>query len=233
MLNGVRGWPVLVVALLGTGTARADEAETLYKRGQAAFDAGMYDEALKAWQDSYTRSQAPGLLFNLGQAFRLRGHPGDCALARDRYRRFLDLDPDSPQRDAAKSFADTMERCANEHVTLPLQLSPVHVQRWVGVGLGVAGVALVAAGVYTGRRASSIGDEVTQTCARLAGCDWAYESSRAAQGKRDQWLQYGFLGLGAAALATGAFLIWRDAQHARLSVAVSPHDARIGWSARW
>jgi hypothetical protein len=52
------------------------------------------------------------LLFNVAQAYRLRGRDGDCTRAIEHYRKFLELDPRSPQRAAAVGFITSLETCA-------------------------------------------------------------------------------------------------------------------------
>lgn len=100
-----------VLAGRAHGDSRSD-AERLYREGQTAFDANKLGEALHAWQKSYDLSRAPGLLFNIAQAYRLRAGTGDCALAAATYRKFIAEDPSSPQRATAERFAEETEKCA-------------------------------------------------------------------------------------------------------------------------
>jgi hypothetical protein len=83
---------VLAHAALGTGPAAAQEAERdaeargLFLAGQAAFDSGRFEDALRYFQQSYALSPRPGLLFNIGQAAD-RARVDDIAL--DAFRRYL------------------------------------------------------------------------------------------------------------------------------------------------
>lgn len=99
-------------ALAAPADAEPTEAERLYVEGQSAYDEGRYEIALALWQRSYELSQLPALLFNLGQAYRLRGATGDCANAVAAYRRYLELAPDAPQRPVAEGFLRDLQSCA-------------------------------------------------------------------------------------------------------------------------
>lgn len=83
----------LVVAL--SGTARAQEqpsaadrenAARLYDEGQRHYNLGEYDQAIEKFRQSYYLSNEPLLLFNIGQALRLKG---DCGQALHSYRAYL------------------------------------------------------------------------------------------------------------------------------------------------
>jgi hypothetical protein len=91
----------LICALVVTG-ARAGrteespavaEARALYTDGLRLYRAGVYDEAIAKLQASYRLVPAPGLLYDMAQAHRLKG---DCAAARDLYRAYLDK-PANPE----------------------------------------------------------------------------------------------------------------------------------------
>ena len=58
--------------------AKAAEAAALYDEGKRHFDIGEYAQAIASWKQSYLRSSAPLLLFNIAQAYRLSGN---CAQA--------------------------------------------------------------------------------------------------------------------------------------------------------
>jgi len=58
--------------------ANATEAAKLYDEGKRHFDIGEYAQAIASWKQSYLRSSAPLLLFNIAQAYRLSNN---CAQA--------------------------------------------------------------------------------------------------------------------------------------------------------
>ena len=96
----VRAWALgVLLALLSTapGSARAQggdrdpEARGLYLAGEAAFEAGRFEDALRYFEQSYALSGRPGLLFNIGQA---ADRARLDAIAVDAFRRYLASDPE-------------------------------------------------------------------------------------------------------------------------------------------
>lgn len=61
-------------------------AKALFKQGRAYYDAGAYALAIKEYRKAYRLTPRPLLLFNIGQAYRLKG---DKAQAIVTYQRFL------------------------------------------------------------------------------------------------------------------------------------------------
>jgi hypothetical protein len=249
---------IALVALAAVSTtAAADdptEAEQRYDQGQAAFDANRFDDAVSAWERSYELSKQPALLFNLGQAYRQRRKPGDCARAREAYKKFRELDATSDKRTVAQGFATEMEKCAASETLVPpptaaappmtnaLEVeprrdAPTNPERTTGIaGLAVAGggAALLVTGIYFGHRASSLGDEVTKACA--TGCNWTDYAAKDADGRSDQNKQWIFAGIGAAAIVSGGVLYWLGSQeHTAVPIAITSHrdGAVITWSGSW
>ena len=97
----------IVIALLAS-IAAAQTPEQLYTQGQHAYDEKRYDEAVALWTRSYEASHLPALLFNIAQAYRLGG---DCTKAVASYKKFLELDPKSPQRSTAQSLLGELQPC--------------------------------------------------------------------------------------------------------------------------
>lgn len=71
------------------------EAKALYEKGNTHYNLGEYDEAIEAFKKAYELSQAPGLLFNIAQSFRLKK---DYEQASHFYETYLRLKPDAPNR---------------------------------------------------------------------------------------------------------------------------------------
>lgn len=80
--------------LLMASTAHADERKDIAKRqvtaGLAAQAAGKYDEAIELYNKAYDAVPHPEILFDLGQAYRLKG---DAVSAVDYYERYLTVEP--------------------------------------------------------------------------------------------------------------------------------------------
>jgi hypothetical protein len=66
----------LLVALV-PAVARADQsterAKALFQEGTTLFNVGEFDKAIEAWQQGYKEKPDPGFLYNIGQAYRLKG----------------------------------------------------------------------------------------------------------------------------------------------------------------
>jgi tetratricopeptide (TPR) repeat protein len=242
---------VVLALLLASGVAAAqpNDAERLYTEGQKAYDDKRYDDALAAWDKSYELSHLPGLVFNIAQAHRLHG---DCWKAVEAYRKFVELDPSSPQRATAEGLIKELEPCKDapapvvEHHDAPLPPPPPKVRISVGqtdhvdvdrghgkrvaaVAVAIAGLAAIGTGVYFGGRADSLATEVHDACAM--GCAWADVKDRDAEGHTAALVQWGLLGAGAAALVTSGILYYVGAtDHG--TVAVTPHGggATLSWA---
>jgi tetratricopeptide (TPR) repeat protein len=86
---------LLLVALAPAGEVQ-EAARQAANRGMAAYNLGSYEEAARAYEESYRQVQDPVLLFNLGQSWRLAGNPEKALIA---YRSYLRTAPaDAPNR---------------------------------------------------------------------------------------------------------------------------------------
>jgi tetratricopeptide (TPR) repeat protein len=101
---------LLAAALLASTTASAQpakpdapqtdeqkraEAKALYNKGINHYNLGEFDPAIAAFRQAYGISSAPGLLFNIAQAFRLKK---DYEQASYFYTTYLRLKPDASNR---------------------------------------------------------------------------------------------------------------------------------------
>ncbi|HZS39647.1 MAG TPA: hypothetical protein VFF06_22600, partial [Polyangia bacterium] len=91
---------LLLVALLGSATAaRADDgaaaAKQHYDEGTKAYDLGRYLEAAKEYETAFRIKDAPELLFNIAQAYRLAD---DHRRAMRSYRAYLRRLPSASNR---------------------------------------------------------------------------------------------------------------------------------------
>lgn len=56
-----------------TRLAQMEQAKALYANGKSLYDEGLYDQAVKAFEESYSLSGQPALLFNIANAFERLG----------------------------------------------------------------------------------------------------------------------------------------------------------------
>jgi len=89
------------------------EAQALYQRGLARFEAHAYPGAVADFQAAYALDPVPDLLFAEAQAERLRG---DCTRAVVLYQRFLATTPPRLQVDATQI---ALARCAQQLAERP------------------------------------------------------------------------------------------------------------------
>jgi hypothetical protein len=92
---------VLVVFSVGTGTARAQDADKartpdaekarqLFQQGSKYYDIGQFDRAIEAWQQGYEQKPDPSFLYNIAQAYRQKEDPGKAIFF---YKSFLRNSP--------------------------------------------------------------------------------------------------------------------------------------------
>jgi tetratricopeptide (TPR) repeat protein len=226
-----------ILAALEASAVAAPTPEELYAEGQVAYDKADYATAIADWQASYKASGANGLLFNLAQAYRLRG---DCKQALFTYKRFVAIDPSVDQRALADDFIRELEPTCGAVVAAPATDRPVdapgRTMKLAGIATGGAGVVLFVTGVALGHHASTLGNDVTAAC--TVSCDWSIEKSKDAAGHRDSALGWTFGTVGALALLGGAALYYFGDRASEISVtpvATRSHDsgAVLSWSHAW
>jgi len=84
-----------------TARALSDQALRQYQQGE-------YDAAIESFMGAFALSNNPGLLFNVAQAYRLKG---DCEHARDYYQRYLSAVPETPLKPSLERRLTEMEVC--------------------------------------------------------------------------------------------------------------------------
>jgi hypothetical protein len=230
-----------------------NDAEQLYLEGQKAYDDKRYDGALVAWLRSYDQSHLPGLLFNIAQAYRLRGLAGDCTKASESYQKFIAQDPQSPQRAAAEKFVVELRPCAVPRPTPKVPVEPVTATvdaslvnprsgpqpRFTGTQrvaflTGGFSTAILVGGAVFGYRASKIGNDVTLACAK--GCQWSTVADLDAEGRTAERAQWVLLGVGGVGVVASAALYWYGGRSTSSGVAIAPlhsNGAVVTWSSSW
>jgi tetratricopeptide (TPR) repeat protein len=93
---------LLVAALVNlSAPARAEdhaadrEARAQFQRAESSFNLGKFEEALAAYEAAYKAKPLSGFLFNIAQCQRNLGHHERALFF---YRRYLALEPESPNR---------------------------------------------------------------------------------------------------------------------------------------
>jgi tetratricopeptide (TPR) repeat protein len=93
----------------GDQGARTEDgsARALFERGEVKFNLGNFEAAAADYQAAYELDHRPALLFNVGQCYR---NLENYERARFFYRRFLTLDPQTPNRRETESLIDLMSK---------------------------------------------------------------------------------------------------------------------------
>lgn len=115
--------------------ARTEEARRLYQRGD-------YGGASEAYREAYRLRPSPGVLFNLGQAYR---QDGRCVEAAEAYRGVLASDLGGPARELAAQQLDSVEDCVRAVERVEERRDRALKHKGL-VTMGVGGAALVIAG---------------------------------------------------------------------------------------
>jgi tetratricopeptide (TPR) repeat protein len=262
---GVCAVVAVIAASSGAAADEKSEARVHYAKGTKAFDLGAYDEAVSEYSLAYRLHDEPALLYNIGQAHRLAGHTAEAIrlyrmyLLRspnaanqgeveekiselqkllDQQKKASNLPPDQPRppdstgqhvetsaaqppptREAPPSTADNQAAARGR------------TKKIAGLVTAGVGVAAVVVGATFGGLAQKNSDDLT----KLAQNMQPFDSSKASAGKTDQILEGVFLGVGAAAVATGVVLYvlgHREAKEARVAVAPILNSQTVGAAVR-
>lgn len=109
---------VITLLLSGlTSVASAQEARELFVQGQAAYETGDYDTAVRNWEQAYELDPRPLLQYNLAQAYERLGQLDRAVAA---YRIYVDNTPgDDPRAQNARARIASLEaRLTNTSVRL-------------------------------------------------------------------------------------------------------------------
>ncbi|MDQ3032408.1 MAG: PEGA domain-containing protein, partial [Myxococcota bacterium] len=95
----------------------AEDARTLFQRGQTAYSQGDYDGAITQWARAYELDPRPLLQFNLSQAYERLGRLEDAIGALEQY--LENADPnDEHQADARARLSSVRERLGRTSVRI-------------------------------------------------------------------------------------------------------------------
>ncbi|HEU0033848.1 MAG TPA: hypothetical protein VFQ53_24640 [Kofleriaceae bacterium] len=104
----------LIAAVIGVAaaTVHADPAaDAAYEEGRRLYDLREWDQAIAKFKESYRLSPEPKSLFNIAQAFRLKG---DCVEAINFYRTYKRNFPKEKNIGKVDKFITELEPCARQ-----------------------------------------------------------------------------------------------------------------------
>jgi tetratricopeptide (TPR) repeat protein len=245
----MRRCELAIAALLVAGTAAADPAADAYEEGRRLYDLREWDQAIAKFKEAYRLRPEPKSMFNIAQAYRLKG---DCGEAIQFYRTYKRNFPAEKNIAKVDKFIEELEACAKQErkpapapdkqpsptkqptkqiVTPPPVPTETHgdpsrppppefvdqapvfepergpeaprdagqSRRRLAIALGAGGMVALAGGIYFGFQAQDYSDDVT-----TGGGVW--DPDLEARGKRADVTAKLLVGLGGAAIATGAIL---------------------------
>jgi hypothetical protein len=226
-------------------------ARALADEGRALHDRGEYGRAVAAFQTAYVLAPSPALLFNLGQAYRLKR---DCDNAALMYRAFLRTRPEPQLQEVARAHLASVEQCmspaASEKPALIAGAATSVVasaagtrsagEREPGRGLrrggaitAIGGGVLLGLAGYFAYRAGDANDQVEQRYG--SGVKWRELEALDARGQRDDTVATGLAFTGGVAVITGGVLYLigrRQGERAERQPALSLAPTRGGGAVR-
>ncbi len=135
--------------------AQMEQAKALYANGKSLYDEGLYDQAVRAFEESYALSGQPALLFNIANAFERMGDLQSALDALNWYRIYV-MDDKEQERIARRqgNLEDRLEEqeardaaiAAGQAYTPRRSFHPagavlMGIGTALGVGFGVTAVA--------------------------------------------------------------------------------------------
>jgi len=219
-------------------------ARSLAERGRALHDAGDYGNAIVAFKEAYVMAPSPGLLFNLGQAYRLQGNCDDASLM---YRRYLNTGPSPEARRIALAHLASVERCVQQRglgirvdqpggalqppapdgtvFAEPPRGSGAGVQKNLGVGLTIGGGIALSAAAYFAFDAHSASSSVEDAYA--TGAKWRDVEAIDQRGERSARLAR-ILGIGGGVAVVGGVTLYLFGRRAERLVPIALVPTRHG-----
>ena len=230
----------------GTPADPKEQARKLLVRAVEHYDNAEFDKAIDLFQETYALMPAPGILFNIAQAYRIKGR-GHCTRASEYYRRFLDEGGLGPNRAVAEQRIAELKECADEErsrardglaakPTAPAEPASVpagptpEVQQasprkplWP---LAVGGVGLAAAGVGVALYATAASDwnRLSSTCGATRTCSATDTAGPAAREQAGVGL---LVGGGVVTAAAVVLLLALPAAPVRVGVWAGPQSAAL------
>ena len=216
---------------------RRNEARELYQKGMRHYELGEYDTAIIEFKASYELSAAPGLLFNLGQVYRVKN---DYPQALRFYRTYLRLQPKAVNRTDVEGLIAELEAAQAHAARAPKSEPPPppsstaprpalappppagvappppppptrrawRAELWAGGALAVAGVGALAAAIGLGVVAQSNADQLARASAAGDQTWTAARDSLYHDGQRDAAASTALYAVGGVLAATGAAVLY-------------------------
>ena len=135
-------------------------AKRHFERGEKLFALGKFDQALDEYQEAFDAKPIPDFLFNIGQCYR---NLGDYQQAIFSYKKFLKLDPETPNREHVQELIADLQEKIDQGDSKRFRFdkgpepvaeagpTPIYKKWWFWTGVAVVGVA-GGVGIYAATR---------------------------------------------------------------------------------
>lgn len=207
-----------------------EQARSHFQRGQRHYNVGDFDRAIEEFKRAYEISPAPGLLFNIAQAYRAKK---DRESALYFYTTYLREDPQAPERayvEARMSELRGSEAPSERPMPPPPPPAPIappapaprrddpgHGLKMAGLISAAGGAVFLGAAAVLAVRSSSASDEISQAFAMHEA--WSpHLADVYADGQNQATAAWIVGAVGAAALATGGVLYYLGARERPVTI---------------
>jgi len=199
-------------------TESEDDARQHFEVGMRHYKVADWDAAIDEFKRAYELSPAPGLLFNIAQAYRAK-KDGERALYF--YTTYLHDDPLATEREYVQQRIDELRSADSQKAVVAAAQPAPGVESEPGRGLKVAGIVVAGGGlllggtsVFFGVKAANAASDVTD--ALQHGGKWTPEQQQAwSDGQRYQTTAWVLGAASVAAMATGGVLYYLGARRDR------------------
>jgi tetratricopeptide (TPR) repeat protein len=234
---------------------RSPETERIFAESRMHFDAGQnyyahqrYEDAIRSFQAGYALVPRPNFLVNIGQSYRKLGNlvrakeayvayvralPENSALRDQALQVLAEIEVQLQDGQAGAGATNTASPTgvpAGQPARLDQDVSGHRhspVATWLGVGIGGAGLGLIAAGIAFQLRAKSVSDALGMASERGEAFDAAEERA----GQRAERYGNGLFIAGGAAMAAGALLFLIIDGSSDRQASIEPHRPTLALSA--
>ncbi|MGN6108053.1 MAG: tetratricopeptide repeat protein [Kofleriaceae bacterium] len=220
--------------------------DAAYAEGRRFYDLGEWDEAIERFKEAYQLRADPASLFNIAQAYRLKG---DCVEAQRFYKTYRRNFPAQSNIPRVERFISELEPCVQQRraaaAAEPAAPAPTPAPapvvraiappppppargrglRVAGTIIGISGLAIAAGGLGFGLRARAIQGEIEDSPV------WA--PSLDDRGRRYDALAQGMLIGGGALLVAGGvlgYLGWRQGERSQVTVVPQDGGGAVVWT---
>jgi tetratricopeptide (TPR) repeat protein len=192
-------------------------AQRYFEEGARRYDAGNYNGAIESFEKARRVKSLPALDYNIGRTYDRLDRPRDALVA---YKRYVVVTPAPPDLEKVRARIEVLEKRvaaetpppASPQAAAPKPSGKTFLA--AGAAVGAVGVGALAAGIACGVLAKQTADSFTNGS--------TYDASKDRRGRDYQTAEGVLLGVGGAAVITGAVLLAIGAKQHHAAMALLP-----------